>query len=124
MPVGYISGKTGFVLVDGVPYPFGKWNLEIRGILPKVNNWLLGARQGVVPGLIAGVLTLDGPVTGLGFPLVCTARYTFICGYSANLALTVPGLVETLKSSNDVEGAPMLTATVQSDGDFSVSVIM
>jgi hypothetical protein len=116
-----IGGPSGSVLVGGVAYAFGKWRVNIKGGLPRVNNFT-SAYQQLVAGLTSGTLTLEGPYDGGNMPLAVLTAYTFTLKWSNSITLTMPAVVSEIGGSQDIEDAARLTVTAETSGSFTASV--
>lgn len=122
MPANFIGGTSGSVLVGGVAYSFGKWRLQMKGGLPKVNNFT-SAFQQLVAGLTSATLTLDGPYDGGNMPLAVLTAYAFTLKFSPAITLVVTAMVEDITPSQDIEDAARISVTAQSTGSFTAAVV-
>src|SRR5262245_2130163 len=116
-----ISGVLGSVSVGGVSYSFGKWKLSIRANRPKMNNFKSGFQR-VVGGLLSAALDVEGPWDVGAMPLTAGNMYTFQLGVSPSVFIVVNVVID-LEPSNDVEDAPRLRVSGDSDGSFTYSVV-
>lgn len=117
-----LSGKTGYVKVGSTDYAFGKWKVGIKGGAPKITNWKTGGFQKVVPGVVLGDLTLNGPMDAGSMPLAVNTTYTFHLGMDTGIELAVPAQVTGIDVDNDVEDAPRVSVTATSNGEFTASI--
>lgn len=117
----YLSGKTGFVLVAGTAFAFGKWRLSISVGKPKVTNFKTSPYQALVSGIYAGKLTLDGPYEATAMPLTAGGEYLFTLGWTAALNIQVTCIID-LDLTNDVEDAPRVSVSGESDGIFGIAI--
>ena len=123
MPQNLLSGKTGSVLIGTVSMSFGKWKAAFKTNLPKVNNWNSTPYQALVSGLTSGTLTISGPYDEGNMPFVCGNSYTFILGFTDTINLTCTVLIESIDAENDVDGAPSISITGQSNGSFTAAIV-
>src|SRR6185437_7116347 len=100
MAQNFISGKNGYVNVEGVAYSFGKWRCPMTAGTPKVFNFNGGGFEQYVSGLIGAKVTLEGPWDVGNMPLVVGNTYTFTLGVSVSVFLTVAGIVNSVEPSN------------------------
>ena len=120
--MAFISGKFGFVLVNGTALAFGKWKLKMKSGKPKIPNWKGGGFMQRVTGLLDADLSVEGPwdIGAMG-GLAAGGEYTFSLGYTQLLSLVVTAIID-IDVNNDVEDTPRITVTGESDGTFSFSV--
>lgn len=121
MPFNPIGGPSGSVLIGGVAYAFGKWRLQMKGGLPRVNNFT-SAFQQLVAGLASATIQLDGPYDGGNMPLTLLTSYVFTLKYSASISIAVTALVGDITPSQDIEDAGRISVTAESSGPFTISI--
>lgn len=121
MPYNPIGGPSGSVLVGGVAYAFGKWRFSAKTNLPKVNNFTSSYQQ-LVAGLWSGTLSIEGPYDAGNMPLTSGTTYTFTLKFSNSYTLSVPAVVESIDSSQDIEDAARISITAQTSGTFTISI--
>jgi hypothetical protein len=112
-----LSGTLGYVKVNGVPKAFGKWRAPLKANRPKVNNFLSGSQR-VVSGLLGASIQIEGPWDVGALGMAVGGSYTFLLGVSPSVFVSVTAIVD-LEPSNDVEDAPRITITGDSDGPFT-----
>lgn len=132
MSQNFLSGKTGFVSTAAGTYSFGKWELEMKAKMVPVPNFNGAGYEQYVIGLVSGKATITGPydagnmvfqVGGTNGPTsTFTQTYAWTLGLGAGITLTFPGWIESIKMSEDVDGAPQVTLTVQSNGAFTAAI--
>jgi hypothetical protein len=115
-----VSGLLGYVNVDGVAKSFGKWRCPIKVVKPKVNNFK-SAFQRIVSGLVGATIQIEGPWDVGAMGLTAGNSYVFQLGVTPSLFLTVTAIID-VEASNDVEDAPRITITGETDGPFSLLV--
>ncbi len=117
-----LSGKSGFVLQNGVARRFGKWESPMECDAPKANNFVDAPYKIFIPGLLGTTVTISGPYDAGLMPFTLGSTYTLSLGWTIGLSLGVTGFVKNLKPANDVEGIPTLDVVLQVSGPFTVSV--
>jgi hypothetical protein len=115
-----ISGLLGYVNVDGASKSFGKWRLRTKTNKPRVNNFK-SAVQRIVSGLIGAELEVDGPWDVGTLGMAAGGTYSFQLGVTPSIFLAVTAIVDW-DASNDVEDAPRIRITGDSDGLFTLVV--
>lgn len=120
--MAFISGKEGHVKVSTVEYKFGKWKASFKTNLPKVNNFT-SAYQQLVSGLTSATLTIEGPYDNTAMAFTAGTEYTFLLGFTNTVELSVPAIVESIESSQDIEDAARVTITAQSTGTFTAAIV-
>jgi hypothetical protein len=125
MSQSFVSGVVGYVQVGTLTtsrYAFKKWTLKMMAALPKMSNFL-SSYQRVVAGLISGQLTVEGPYDGNSMAFTAGGSYVWVLGLSASISITVTALIEDITPTNDVDDAPRVTITAQSDGTFTAAIV-
>jgi hypothetical protein len=97
---------------------FGKWKLRTRTVKPSMNNFKSGFQK-KVSGLRGAELTIDGPWDVGALGIEAGGEYSFRLGVTASVFLDVDAIVD-FDASNDVEDAPRITITGDSNGAFSI----
>lgn len=122
MAQNLLSGKTGFVNIGAASYSFGKWTWEAKAKMVPVPNFNGGGFEQYVVGLIGGKITISGPYDQGNMAFTVGTQYTWILGLAVSVSLSVPGILEGIKVDEDVDGNPMVTLTVQSNGAFTAVI--
>ncbi len=117
-----LSGITGYVVIGSTVYPFGKWKARMNVPAIKRNNFTSIA-QLVVPGVLNATLNIDGPYNAGNMPLAAGVNYVFHLGFTTNLELVITAQVEDLTPDNDIDNAPNISLTCQSNGLFVAAVL-
>lgn len=120
---GYISGREGYTNVDGVPFPFGEWSLDMTGSdTPDVTNWLTTPFPYAVPGIHRATLRLAGPYKFASMPLTNLRSYLFSLGFFPGVYLQGIFLVK-LKIDNKVTGDPRVEVQGTPQGPFGIALV-
>lgn len=119
--MSFLSGTEGSVLIGATPYKFAKWRATMQNGLPRVNNFS-SAYQQLVLGLTKAQISLEGPYDSAAMPFTVGSSYSFVLKWTASLSLTITARVAELTPDNNVEDAPRLSVTADSDGSFAASV--
>ncbi len=90
-----LSGKTGYVLIGGIPYRFGKWDLPMTAGVPKAFNFVDAPYEVYVSGLIGAKLTADGPYDAGNMGMIVSNTYVFSLGWTNTLFVGVTSTVST-----------------------------
>lgn len=122
MPQNLLSGKTGYVNTGAANYSFGKWDLEMKAKMVPVPNFNGAGYDQYVVGLLGGKATITGPYDNGNMAFTVGTLYTWNLGLAASVFLTFPGFLESVKMAEDVDGNPVVTLTVQSNGAFTAAI--
>ena len=122
MAQNLLSGKTGYLNDSTANRSFGKWDLELITKLIPVPNFNGGGYMQKVTGLYDGKFTLTGPYDQGNMPYTVGNQYTFNFGLAPSVFLTAPGIIGSIKMSEDVENNPAVTITGETNGAFSISI--
>lgn len=120
--MSFLSGSTGYVKLGSTAYAFNKWRLDIKAGSPKVTNFTSGGYQQVVPGIVAGALSLSGPYNQGSMAVAVNGTYVFHLGMDTGVELSVSAQVTGVTVENDVEGTPMVSVTAETSGSFTSSI--
>jgi len=123
MSQNLLSGKTGYVNTGAGNYSFGKWELEMKAKMVPVPNFNGGGFEQYVVGLVGGKATITGPYDQGNMAFAVGSTYTWTLGLAVSVFLTFPGILESVKMSEDVDGNPVVTLTVQSNGAFTAAIV-
>lgn len=122
MSQNLLSGKTGYVNTGAGNYSFGKWELDMHAKMVPVPNFNGGGFEQYVVGLVGGKATISGPYDQGNMGFTTGASYTWTLGLAPSVFLSFVGLLEGVKMSEDVDGNPVVTLTVQSNGSFTAVI--
>jgi hypothetical protein len=117
-----LSGKTGYVLQNGVARRFGKWETPMEVDEVPANNFVDSPYKIFIPGLAGSTVTVSGPYDAGGMPFVLGATYTLTLGWTPALALVVTGFAQRLVPANDVERNPTLNMVFRVSGAFVAAI--
>ncbi len=123
MTNNYLSGKVGFVSIDGAGYSFSKWKFAMKTNLPKVTNFTSSGYQNLVAGITSGTITIQGPYNGGNMALTCGSSHTFTLGFTSTLSLVAVAFVESIEPDEDVDGNPVINVVAQTDGTFTAAIV-
>lgn len=122
MAQNLLAGKSGYVNTGSANYSFGKWEADIQVKTVQVPNFNGGGFMQRVVGLTDGKVTITGPYDQGNMAFTAGNTYTWTLGLAPSVFLTMPGILQSIKLAEDVEGNPVLTLNVETSGSFTASI--
>lgn len=122
MAQNLLAGKTGYVNTGSANYSFGKWESDVQVKTVPVPNFNGGGYMQRVVGLTDGKITITGPYDQGNMAFTAGTQYNWTLGLAPSVFLTIPGILQSIKMAEDVEGNPVVTLTVESNGSFTAAI--
>jgi hypothetical protein len=125
MADNYISGKAGAVYISTTAYSFGKWKVTFKAGAPKITNFTTAGFQALLAGIISATISVSGPYNNGNMGFTVGNTYTFILyfDHANTISLSVPVILTSIDSDDDVEGSPHITLTGESTGTFTAAIV-
>jgi hypothetical protein len=118
-----LSGITGSVMVDEDVFAFTKWNVEMKCVIVKANNFTGGGYQQVVAGMLSATLTLEADTYDEGnMAFTAGGTYAFTLGWTDAISLVMTVLIESISTTVDYEGGQPIKIVGQSNGSFTAAI--
>lgn len=118
-----VAGVLAAFKVGAESFAMDKWEAMYQANMVDVTNFTSEGFQNIVAGKVKGTVTVSGPYDSSGVDAWAVGDpYDVICSWNGTINLTLTGLLKSIKSTQDIDGAGRKELVFESDGVFTAEI--